>query len=785
MTNQFNLKSLKVVLACVIMMIFYTDHINAEIYREIRLFAETNVCEQHEFISEILPFTTSKLYHDLIVNDYEFNSIEAKNCKNEILNNDMVQFYEKRLTNYKTNIELLSGEYFRLGSLNGYFRCDEIYAELDRMIEKYPDFIRKNIIDYSYENNPIYEYCISSDLCSNSKSKGAVLITSLHHGNEQGSAFAVIYYLWDLFKRFDNADAEAIYVLNSKMIYVIPVVNPDGVIYNDTTAPNGGGMWRKNRRINQDGSIGVDLNRNYGPGYAWNAPNNGSSIRGNLETYRGDSAFSEPESRCIRDFVAGKNIKLAVNVHTYGNCVVYPYSYLTEVNPDSLWYRSFLSEKFRNSGYLFGLDVDVIRFPYRGTSEDFMYIGGQTFRSIKSMALEIGTYSDGFWAPINSIIEESKKNIRFFNDVILSSGANIALIDHDVIVENGRYYIRLTLQNVGTESLDLFRFSLISNQEDLIVEKKIFLGSSLSINESKEFFVEYFPSGIANGEIAKFSLNLDLGYTKKIDFELPVYEYEEQDILSKEFSEQWQLNDSWNIIQNYDDEPYLVSNISDYYEGKQNSFAFFKIDNTADSIARYTLRFDHWYNIETNFDFGLIWTKDDSGRYRNMKDGEYMTKGSNRLGGVQDDTLWGFHGVFNFWFPQLVYLGNMGDKINELAFNLRTDAGLNKKGWKIKNLKLRKFKKIANPNYVQLDTRSYIQLFPNPAKDFIDISFDEANINNNSNVNIFIYNSAGNIIDRICLDKYPKTYQLDISNYMSGTYFIKNGDKIYKFIKIE
>ena len=56
-------------------------------------------------------------------------------------------------------------------------------------------------------------------------------------------------------------------IVDSTEMYFIPCVNPDGYVYNETTNPNGGGYWRKNRRNNNDGSYGVDLNRNYG--YEW------------------------------------------------------------------------------------------------------------------------------------------------------------------------------------------------------------------------------------------------------------------------------------------------------------------------------------------------------------------------------------------------------------------------------------------------------------------------------------------------------------------------------------
>ncbi|MBK9472403.1 MAG: hypothetical protein IPO18_08965 [bacterium] len=37
------------------------------------------------------------------------------------------------------------------------------------------------------------------------------------------------------------------WLVDNRELYLIPVVNPDGFVYNETTDPNGGGMWRKNR----------------------------------------------------------------------------------------------------------------------------------------------------------------------------------------------------------------------------------------------------------------------------------------------------------------------------------------------------------------------------------------------------------------------------------------------------------------------------------------------------------------------------------------------------------
>jgi carboxypeptidase T len=76
-------------------------------------------------------------------------------------------------------------------------------------------------------------------------------------------------------------------------IWVAPMVNPDGHEYTRTRER----LWRKNRRLNPDGSVGVDTNRNYG--YMWGTLNiSTSSHVPRDETYVGPRAFSEPEANC-------------------------------------------------------------------------------------------------------------------------------------------------------------------------------------------------------------------------------------------------------------------------------------------------------------------------------------------------------------------------------------------------------------------------------------------------------------------------------------------------------
>lgn len=72
----------------------------------------------------------------------------------------------------------------------------------------------------------------------------------------------------------------------------------------------------------------MDLKRNYG--YQWNYDDVGSSSDVCADTYRGPSPFSEPETQAIRDFIADwPNIKVALNLYTYGNVLVHPFNYET------------------------------------------------------------------------------------------------------------------------------------------------------------------------------------------------------------------------------------------------------------------------------------------------------------------------------------------------------------------------------------------------------------------------------------------------------------------------
>ena len=93
-------------------------------------------------------------------------------------------------------------------------------------------------------------------------------------------------------------DSQITAIMQDIRWHILPVINPDGYTY----AWDQDRLWRKNRRNNGDGTFGVDWNRNFDAN--WGGP--GSSSNTNSDIYHGPSAFSEPETRALRDYILSR-----------------------------------------------------------------------------------------------------------------------------------------------------------------------------------------------------------------------------------------------------------------------------------------------------------------------------------------------------------------------------------------------------------------------------------------------------------------------------------------------
>ena len=206
------------------------------------------------------------------------------------------------------------------GGANGDFHS---YTELERDLldleETFPDLAKVYDIVDSLENRNIYALKISDNVLLD-EDEAETLFLGCHHAREWISV-EVPYLLGRYLLENYHLDAAVKNLVDLSEIWIVPLVNPDGLEYSIYFYR----YWRKNRRDNGDGTYGVDLNRNYG--FLWGFDNNGSSPNPNSEVYRGRAAFSEPETQVIRDLYAQHQFLSLVSFHSYGQVILYPWGY--------------------------------------------------------------------------------------------------------------------------------------------------------------------------------------------------------------------------------------------------------------------------------------------------------------------------------------------------------------------------------------------------------------------------------------------------------------------------
>ena len=208
-------------------------------------------------------------------------------------------------------------------SINGeYHSYYEIEQELTAMEVSYPYLAKVFDIGDSLENRNIYALKISDNVQID-EDEAEVIFLGCHHAREWISV-EVPFLLGKYLVENYETSPEIKNMVDRSEIWIIPLVNPDGLEYSIHFYR----YWRKNRRLNEDGTYGVDSNRNYG--YKWGLDNNGSSPNTSSEEYRGPAPFSEPETQAIRDLFAQKEFKSLISYHSFSRLIMYPWGYTNQ-----------------------------------------------------------------------------------------------------------------------------------------------------------------------------------------------------------------------------------------------------------------------------------------------------------------------------------------------------------------------------------------------------------------------------------------------------------------------
>lgn len=331
----------------------------------------------------------------LLHSENERNRLRSMGLYYFVVHENAEQYYSERLK------EGLSRD-----DMGGYPTYDEIVETIFTLQEDYPDIISEPIsIGRSIEDRDIWAFRLS-DNPNEDEDEPEILYVSLIHAREAITSMVLNNFVTHMVEGYEDGDEYITNLVNSRQMWFIYCQNPDGVVYNEEIEPDGGGLWRKNRRDNEEGSFGVDLNRNWG--FQWGYDNVGSSPDPDDPLYRGTEAFSEPETQAVREFVNERNFTITFYVHSYGNLCLLPpgYDYLFVEDRSLL---TALGQKLTaESGYLQGTGWETI-YITNGDSDDWLYHSDE-HDPIMAITIEVGTRQDHFWPPRNRVqplIEEN------------------------------------------------------------------------------------------------------------------------------------------------------------------------------------------------------------------------------------------------------------------------------------------------------------------------------------------------------------------------------------------
>lgn len=210
-----------------------------------------------------------------------------------------------------------------------YHNYAEMTSEINTVIAANPGLVSQRVIGTSYQGRNMVAIKISDNVATD-ENEPEVLFTHHQHAREHLTVEMALYLLKELTSDY-GTDSRVTNLVNSREIWIIPDLNPDGGEYDVATGSYR--SWRKNRQPNSGSTaVGTDLNRNWA--YRWGCCG-GSSSSPSSDTYRGSAAESAPEVRVVANFVRSRviggtqQIKAGIDFHTYSELVLWPFGYTT------------------------------------------------------------------------------------------------------------------------------------------------------------------------------------------------------------------------------------------------------------------------------------------------------------------------------------------------------------------------------------------------------------------------------------------------------------------------
>lgn len=564
-------------------------------------------------------------------------------------------------------INWVTPQNFHLGSMGGCLTVDEMKTELDEMrnfsvtngldivsqkLDASPtgqttwgnpsNTIFNNGLTYSGQGtsrwNPktIYYVRITGNESSTPENtKPQILFTSMIHSREVSALMNNIYFMWYLIENYNTNDAVKELVDNNEL-YFVPVVNPDGLRWNEHLNSNGGGLQRKNLRPNTGSTSnttanrGVDLNRNFD--YYWGYNNIGSSGTPSNGTYRGPAPSSEPETQIMEDFILSRNFQTAVWNHSYANSVPHPYGGVPSLNSgrEDEFY-SWHEEMTRYNRYLYGA---TIFYESNGIPDDWMLGGAPDNNgSTGSGQAILGTTpehgSEGFWPPQTSIIPIAKRSMRISFGTAYYGGKYAKL--HDLTqsnIDNTTANLDFGIERIG-QTASNFTLTITPISSNIISINAPATQTGMNVLEQRNVSaqIQLDPSIVAN---EKIEYNVKLSNDNGVIYDVNYEKYYQPTVLFDHDPDVdgitgWTQSGGWtlssadtytgtNTLRTNGVAPY--SNNTTRTLTTTNSYDF---SNSTSVVVQYYSKWD----IERNYDFVEILGSTDGGNNWQSLCGKY------------------------------------------------------------------------------------------------------------------------------------------------------------------
>jgi PKD repeat protein len=635
---------------------------------------EISIMQTYGYEYEILIADVEKYYFDILNNS-------SKESENQLKNTNCTGTGGGGSSTFSP----VTPTNFNLGTMGGYLKYNEMLAELDAMVAQFPNLITAKAPISTFVtagNRPIYHVRISDNPNTNEAGEPKVLYTAIHHAREPMSLMETIFYMWYLLENYGTND-EVTYLVNNTQMYFVPCINPDGYVYNETTNPNGGGMWRKNRRNNGNGTYGVDLNRNYS--YGWGTT--GTSSTPSNDTYCGPSAFSEPETQAIRWLVQNNDFEMAFNAHTYAEDILFPIGTTTaEFAPHHDYFQDYTNHMSELNGYFAQKSSGL--YPASGDSDDYMYkvdVGVNQKDTVFAHTPEVGT---AFWQPSSQIVSTCQEMV-FPNLILAHLTRNYNIVkDTDpsavaTLTGNFNHSIKRLGRQGGPVVVSiepLLNIVSVGNSANYNLNSQQTLSGAISysLNPSIQF-----------GDQIKYILKMDNGLWVKKDTIVKTFGAITLQALEDASSiTNWTGN--WSTTSTT-----FVSPTKSFFDGSSGNYSnntnktytyVPTIDLTQATSAM--ISFYAKWGIEADYDFVQFQVSIDGGTTWIGQCGNYTVPGTSSNGSVQPNGQPVYEGTQSSWVLEEINLSDyLGQQI-KVRFQLRSDGGTTADGYYFDDFKV-------------------------------------------------------------------------------------------------